>query len=92
MPQLARGLRPVTTTTTRSASVKWALNRNYVHFAVDIVRAGEKLVGYVSLEEGGQAVECGGVGSSGTPVTIYFDQSCSRIRTRGTAATQHRQY
>jgi hypothetical protein len=44
------------------------------------VRAGEKLVGYVSLEEGGQAVECGGVGSSGTPVTIYFARSCSRLR------------
>jgi len=34
----------------------------------DIVRAGEALVGYVSLEEG---VGCG-VGSSGTPVTINF--------------------
>jgi hypothetical protein len=56
MPQVARGLRPVTTTTTQSASVKWALNANYVHFAVDFVRAGEELVGYVSLEEG---VGCG---------------------------------
>ena len=37
-------------------------------------------------------MECGGVGSSGTPVTIYFAQSCSRKRTRGTAATHHRQY
>ena len=39
------------------------------------------------------AVEFGGVGSSGTPVTIYFPQSCSRIRirTRGTATTQHHQ-
>ena len=46
----------------------------------DIVRAGEELVGYVSLEEGVGcgvwSVECGGVGSSGTPVTIYFGQSC----------------
>ena len=29
---------------------------------------------------GGQAVECGGMGSSGTPVTIYFAQSYSRLR------------
>jgi hypothetical protein len=40
---------------------------------------GEVLVGYASLE-GGQAVECGGMGSSGTPVTIYFAQSYPRLR------------
>ena len=38
------------------------------------------------------AVEFGGVGSRGSPVTIYFAQSCSRIRTRGTATVQHHQY
>jgi hypothetical protein len=43
-------------TTTQSASVKWALNRNYAYFARDIVRAGEEHVGYVSLEGG---VGCG---------------------------------
>ncbi len=38
------------------------------------------------------AVEFRGVGSSGTPVTIYFTQSCSRLRTRDRATTHHRQY
>jgi hypothetical protein len=52
MPQLLKLLNPVTTTTTQSASGKWALSRNNVQFARFNVCARKWSGGYVSLEGG----------------------------------------